>query len=90
MPDLPPADIRVAELRKTFRVPERVLSAVDGRINLKVAKADTSAVAVRLLAAFQVSDLTIEDPPIEEVIEQVFATSARNGTGGTATEGTAT
>jgi len=55
-----------------------VLDSVDGRITLKVAKADTSAVAARLLAAFGVSDLTIEDPPIEDVIEQVFAGSAPN------------
>ncbi len=52
-----------------------VLESVDGRISLKVAKADTSAVAARLLADFGVSDLTIEDPPIEDVIEQVFAGS---------------
>ena len=57
-----------------------VLSAENGRISLKVAKDETSAVAARLLAAFQVSDLTIEDPPIEDVIEQVFAGSGRSGT----------
>lgn len=44
-----------------------------GRIVLRVAKADTAQVAGRLLAELPVSDLTIEDPPIEEVIEQVFA-----------------
>jgi len=54
-----------------------VLSAENGRISIKVAKADTSAVAARLLSAFQVSDLTIEDPPVEDVIEQVFASSGR-------------
>jgi ABC-2 type transport system ATP-binding protein len=50
-----------------------VLSADGGRLSLKVAKDQTSAVAARLLAAHEVSDLTIEDPPIEDVIEQVFA-----------------
>ncbi len=54
-----------------------VLSAQDGRISLKVAKSETSAVAARLLADFTVSDLTIEDPPIEDVIEQVFAGSVQ-------------
>ena len=58
-----------------------VLSEVDGRISLKVAKADTSAVAARLLAAFQVNDMTIEDPPIEDVIEQVFAAPVEHGAG---------
>lgn len=48
-------------------------SAVDGRFALRVAKDQTSAVAARLLAAYEVRDLTIEDPPVEDVIEQVFA-----------------
>ncbi len=53
-----------------------VLSTEDGRVSLKVPKEQTSAVAGRLLAAHEVSDLTIEDPPVEDVIEQVFAGSA--------------
>ena len=43
------------------------------RVVLRVAKADTSGVTARLLSDFAVSDLTIEDPPIEDVIELVFA-----------------
>jgi ABC-2 type transport system ATP-binding protein len=50
-----------------------VISQTDGRILLRVPKLDTAKVASRLLAELPVSDLTIEDPPIEEVIEQVFA-----------------
>ncbi len=50
-----------------------VQSAEDGRYSLRVAKDLTSAVAARLLAEHEVRDLTIEDPPIEDVIEQVFA-----------------
>ena len=50
-----------------------VMSQTDGRVTLRVPKADTAKVAGRLLAELPVSDLTIEDPPIEEVIEQVFA-----------------
>lgn len=42
-------------------------------IKLRVAKANTAAVTGRLLADLPVIDLTVEDPPIEEVIEQVFA-----------------
>ena len=34
------------------------------------------AVASRLLAALPVADLTIEEPPVDQVIEQVFARSA--------------
>jgi ABC-2 type transport system ATP-binding protein len=42
---------------------------------VRVAKADTPAVAGRLLAALPVADLTIEEPPVDQVIEQVFASS---------------
>jgi ABC-2 type transport system ATP-binding protein len=42
-------------------------------VTLRVAKADTSAVTSRLLMEEQVLDLTVEDPPIEDVIELVFA-----------------
>jgi ABC-2 type transport system ATP-binding protein len=52
---------------------ELVDSTPDGRRTLRVPKAEVSAVAARLLADHDVSDLTIEDPPIEDVIEQVFA-----------------
>jgi ABC-2 type transport system ATP-binding protein len=48
---------------------------VDGdRVTLRVDKADTSRLTARLLADFPVTDLTVEDPPVEDVIEQVFAT----------------
>ncbi|MFN8440522.1 MAG: ATP-binding cassette domain-containing protein [Caldilineaceae bacterium] len=53
-----------------------VISQSDGRVQLRVPKVDTAKVAGRLLAELPVSDLTIEDPPIEEVIEQVFAQEA--------------
>jgi ABC-2 type transport system ATP-binding protein len=46
------------------------------RVSLRVHKAETSRVAARLLAEQQVLDLTIEDPPIEDVIELVFDTPA--------------
>ena len=46
------------------------------RTTLRVPKADTSRVAARLLADLDVLDLTIEEPPIEDVIETVFAQPA--------------
>jgi ABC-2 type transport system ATP-binding protein len=46
------------------------------RITLQVPKAETSQATARLLAEHEVSDLTVEDPPIEDVIEQVFAAEA--------------
>jgi ABC-2 type transport system ATP-binding protein len=46
------------------------------RVTIKVPKADTSRVAGRLLADLPVLDLTIEETPIEDVIETVFAQEA--------------
>ena len=43
------------------------------RHTLRVPKADTPQVTGRLLADLPVIDLTVEDPPIEDVIAQVFA-----------------
>jgi ABC-2 type transport system ATP-binding protein len=40
---------------------------------VRVPKADTPAVASRLLAALPIADLTIEEPPVDQVIEKVFA-----------------
>jgi len=42
-------------------------------VTLRVPKAETSVVAARLLTEQAVLDLTIEEPPIEDVIELVFA-----------------
>jgi len=44
------------------------------RVTLRIPKADASRVIVRLLAEQQVADLTIKAPPINAVIEKVFAT----------------
>ena len=50
-----------------------VLSTEEGRTILRVARADAPEVTARLLRDLPVADLTIEDPPIEDVIERVFA-----------------
>jgi ABC-2 type transport system ATP-binding protein len=50
-----------------------VLARDGDRVKLRVPKADTPRIAARLLREQQVVDLTIEDPPIEDVIELVFA-----------------
>jgi ABC-2 type transport system ATP-binding protein len=46
------------------------------RVKLRVARAEVSPIAARLLREQQVTDLTIEEPPIEDVIELVFAHEA--------------
>jgi ABC-2 type transport system ATP-binding protein len=58
-----------------YKTIEAVLA--DGeRMSLRVPRAETSQATARLLAEHDVADLTVEDPPIEDVIEQVFATPA--------------
>ena len=46
------------------------------QIKLRIAKSETSRLTAQLLSQLPVTDLTIEDPPIEDVIEQVFAEGA--------------
>jgi ABC-2 type transport system ATP-binding protein len=41
-----------------------------------VPRAEAAAVTARLLAEQPITDLTIEDPPIDDVIERVFASGA--------------
>jgi ABC-2 type transport system ATP-binding protein len=50
-----------------------VLERDGDRVKLRVPKAETPRIAARVLSEQQVADLTIEDPPIEDVIELVFA-----------------
>ncbi len=50
-----------------------VIHTEGDRITLRVPKDETSRVTARLLSDHSVLDLTIEDPPIEDVIEMVFA-----------------
>ncbi|MFI5315103.1 MAG: ATP-binding cassette domain-containing protein [Myxococcota bacterium] len=50
-----------------------VVSRAGERIVLRVPKADTPKITAQLLADLAVVDLVVEDPPIEEVIERVFA-----------------
>lgn len=50
-----------------------VVQRAPGMAVLRVPREETSRVTARLLAEINVSDLTVEDPEIEEVIEQAFA-----------------
>jgi len=55
-----------------------VMSTDDDRVTLRVSRADAPEVTTRLLRDLPVADLTIEDPPIEDVIEHVFAGAAED------------
>jgi ABC-2 type transport system ATP-binding protein len=74
----------IVELEEDAEVPEGRVEAIlpnGGELvartpiglTIRVPKAETAHVASRLLSELPVADLTIEDPPIEEVIESVFA-----------------
>jgi ABC-2 type transport system ATP-binding protein len=54
-------------------------------VTVRVPKAGTPAAAGRLLAHLPIVDLTIEDPPIERVIEDVFAQTVPDGGDGAET-----
>ena len=65
VPDpLPPGLVNGAEVTRTAT-----------GFSVRVPKAETPATAGRLLAALPVADLTIEEPPVDAVIEQVFAST---------------
>jgi len=50
-----------------------VMAREGNRVTLRVPKAETSRITAQLLTDLAVDDLTVEDPPIEDVIERVFA-----------------
>ncbi len=49
-----------------------VIERQDAKITLRLKRSETSEVVSRLLADLPVQDMTVEDPPIEDVIELVF------------------
>ncbi|MHB0877182.1 MAG: ABC transporter ATP-binding protein [Anaerolineae bacterium] len=51
----------------------------DGEVTLRVPRAETAPTTARILAELPVADLTVMDPPIEEVIERVFAQGEERG-----------
>jgi ABC-2 type transport system ATP-binding protein len=52
-----------------------VVDVSGSRISLRVPRDETAAITARLLSGHEVRDLTVEDPPIEDVIERVFASA---------------
>jgi ABC-2 type transport system ATP-binding protein len=65
--------VQVGDCRANLASYGEVVSCEDGRFTLRVPKAETARVTERVLADLPVIDLLVEDPPIEEVIERVFA-----------------
>jgi ABC-2 type transport system ATP-binding protein len=51
----------------------QVMAQDGSRVTLRVPRVDVSRLTAQLLSEQPVDDLTVEDPPIEDVIEHVFA-----------------
>ncbi len=54
-----------------------VVSAEGTQVVVQVSAAEVSGAVGRLLAALPVADLTVEDPPLEEVMSELFSESRR-------------
>jgi ABC-2 type transport system ATP-binding protein len=65
--------VQLEQTGRDLRIYGDVLSADGGRYTLRVPKGETARITGHLLADLPVIDLLVEDPPIEEVIEIVFA-----------------
>ncbi|WP_242393588.1 ABC transporter ATP-binding protein [Anaeromyxobacter oryzisoli] len=50
----------------------KVITTEPGQATIQVAADDVSAAVARILAALPVADLTVEDPPLEEVFSELF------------------
>jgi ABC-2 type transport system ATP-binding protein len=66
-------EVQIGDCQADLHSYGEVVSCADGHFTLRVPKAETARVTERLLADLPVIDLLVEDPPIEEVIELVFA-----------------
>jgi ABC-2 type transport system ATP-binding protein len=65
--------VRLEDCHADLHAYGEVVSCDEGEFTLRVPKAQTARVTERILADLPVIDLLVEDPPIEEVIERVFA-----------------
>ncbi|MGD9700913.1 MAG: ATP-binding cassette domain-containing protein [Acidimicrobiia bacterium] len=62
--------------------------ATGEEIHVQANRRDVAATTSRLLADHEVVDLTVEDPPIDDVIEQVFASGTSEASGSAGAGGT--
>jgi ABC-2 type transport system ATP-binding protein len=68
------ADQSEAAVRRLIGDEGEIVSTSPVGLTVRVPKAETARVTGAMLVALPVADLTVEDPPIEEVIERVFST----------------
>jgi len=65
-------DVESEEDAKRVEAYGDVTESEGTKVSLRIPRSQTSAVVARLLSDLPIVDLTVEDPPIEEVIEQLF------------------
>lgn len=70
--------LELADAAAAARVEQfaEVLERQDTRVKLRVPRGEASLVVARILSELPIVDLTVQDPPIEEVIDQVFQGNA--------------
>jgi ABC-2 type transport system ATP-binding protein len=56
-----------------------VLEVAPPRARIKVDRASISSVLGTVIGAYALQDISVEDPPLEEVIANLFAMTAKNG-----------
>ncbi len=54
-----------------------VVSSEPGQATIQIAAEEVSQAVARILGALPVTDLTVEDPPLEEVLSELFRSSRR-------------
>ncbi len=64
--------VTIANGYGSFNQYGEVLNQEAGHVSLRIPREKTPEVTARILAEQKVEDLTVEDPPIEDVIEKVF------------------
>ncbi len=70
--------IRVAlgntQVRDGLELPSgaEIIERENGRLTLRVARSKAPSITAHLLNALPVADLSVEDPPIEAVIDQIY------------------
>jgi ABC-2 type transport system ATP-binding protein len=64
-------------LQRGLGAAAELLDQSDTALTLRVRRADTAAVTAHLLGALPVADLAVEDPPVENVIDQIYEQGIR-------------
>jgi ABC-2 type transport system ATP-binding protein len=59
----------------------KVVTHGETQVVLQVGAGEVAGLVGRVLSALPVADLTVEDPPLEEVMKELFASSRRSATG---------